>query len=107
MCEDCGLLEDVAALTRAKAHHSVNVPGAISVLAIQGATGVSLRGSAHTHTHTHCWSGSVLIFSATQSGLLSLSLHLTVVKLKTSQVIFMTLLDPLISNVSNRLFNDS
>ena len=52
MCEDCGLLEDVAALTRAKAHHSVNVPGAISVLAIQGATGVSLRGSAHTHTHT-------------------------------------------------------
>lgn len=34
LCEDGGLLEDVAALTRTKAHHTMDVPGAISVLAI-------------------------------------------------------------------------
>lgn len=48
MCEDGGLLEDVAALTRTKAHHAVDVPGAVRVLAVQGAAGVSLRVGTNT-----------------------------------------------------------
>lgn len=44
LCEDGGLLEDVAALTRTKTHHTVNIPGAVSVLAIQRATRVPLCG---------------------------------------------------------------
>lgn len=50
MCEDCGLLEDVAALTGTEAHHAVDVPGAVGILAIQGAARVSLREVAHTNT---------------------------------------------------------
>lgn len=50
MCEDCGLLEDVAALTGSEAHHAVDVPGAVGILAIQGAARVSLREVAHTNT---------------------------------------------------------
>lgn len=50
MCENCGLLEDVAALTGTEAHHTVDVPGAVSILAIQGAARVSLREVAHTNT---------------------------------------------------------
>lgn len=44
LCEDSRLLEDVAALTRTKTHHTANIPGAVSVLAIQRATRVSLCG---------------------------------------------------------------
>ena len=48
MCEHSRLLEDVAALTRTKAHHAVDLPEAIRVLAIKGATRVSLQASTHT-----------------------------------------------------------
>lgn len=44
LSEDGGLLEDIAALTRTKTHHTVNIPGAVHVLAVQRATGVSLCG---------------------------------------------------------------
>lgn len=59
LCEDSGLLEDVAALTGAKAHHTMDVPGAVRVLAIQGATRVSLWVSTHIvcqHVYRH-WGG--------------------------------------------------
>ena len=48
--EDGGLLGVVAAHAGAKAHHTVNIPGAIRVLAVQGATGVSLQGKRGTHS---------------------------------------------------------
>ena len=43
--EDGGLLGVVAAHAGAKAHHTVDVPGAIRVLAVQGTAGVSLKGN--------------------------------------------------------------
>lgn len=48
--EDGGLLGVVAAHAGAEAHHTMNVPGAIRVLAVQGATGVSLQGNRGTHS---------------------------------------------------------
>lgn len=54
MCEDRGLLQDVAALAGTEAHHAVDVPGAIGVLAIQGATRVTLQVNTHTHTLLAC-----------------------------------------------------
>lgn len=49
LCEDCGLLQDVAALAWTEAHHAVDVPGAIGILAIQGAARVSLCEVAHAN----------------------------------------------------------
>lgn len=40
--EDSRLLAEVAAQPRAKANNTVDLPGSISILAVQGATGVTL-----------------------------------------------------------------
>ena len=48
LCKDSGLLENITALTRTEAHHTVDVPEAIRVLTIQGATRVSLWVSTRT-----------------------------------------------------------
>lgn len=49
--EDRGLLIVVAAHAGAKAHHTVHVPGAISVLAVQGSSGVSLKNKREKEVH--------------------------------------------------------
>lgn len=54
LCKDRGLLEDVAALTGTEAHHTVDIPGAVGILAIQGTARVSLREGAHTNTGLAC-----------------------------------------------------
>lgn len=41
--EDGGFLGIVAAHAGAKAHHSVDIPGAVRVLTVQGTAGVSLK----------------------------------------------------------------
>lgn len=43
--EDGGLLGVVAAHARAEAHHTVDIPGAITVLTVQGTARVSLKGN--------------------------------------------------------------
>lgn len=48
--EDRGLLVVVAAHAGAKAHHTVHIPGAIGVLAVQGTAGVSLDNDTHRET---------------------------------------------------------
>lgn len=47
LCEDSRFLEDVATLARTKAHHTMDIPGTIRVLANQGATRVSLQVSTY------------------------------------------------------------
>ena len=47
--EDGGLLGDVAPLSRSEADHTVNRPGAIRVLAVQGAARVSLTTTEGSH----------------------------------------------------------
>ena len=59
--EDGWLLEDIAACTRAEAHRSMDVPGSIGVLAVQGTPRVSLQG-------THTWLGEGEAFAGGPSG---------------------------------------
>lgn len=46
--EDRGLLGVVAAHAGAEAHHTMDLPGAIVALAVQGTTGVSLKLNPET-----------------------------------------------------------
>lgn len=43
MGEDCGLLEEIAAQARTKAHNTMDLPGTISILAVQGSTRITLN----------------------------------------------------------------
>lgn len=52
MCEDGGFLWDVAALTRTKAHHTVDLPGTISHWAIQRSPRVSLQSPQSINSHS-------------------------------------------------------
>lgn len=52
LCEDGGFLRDVAALTRTKAHHTVDLPGTINRLAIQRSPRVSLQSPQSINSHS-------------------------------------------------------
>lgn len=58
--EDRGLLIVVTAHAGAKAHHTVHIPGAIRVLAVQGTSGVSLKNKREKCARG-CHSGSTYV----------------------------------------------